>query len=428
MTTAGTDEQARETVFARLLASACALALIAAYYAAERQELFLWTGRFVSDSPLVTFGLIALVMAAVPWVPLRWRSCALLAGSLLVGGRLLHSLIVVPMLLAWLATRVTRTAWQNWVKLVVLLGAWLAVPVLMWAAPPVHGLRYSGLMLCWTCLPAPLICLVVERGRGHLDSATRLDEWLYLLVLPRFFTPFLQPIGAARFIGSLRTQRTQRLSMSGLLLGLYCLLWLYAIQATHYAIKNPSDAFPLPQDLWLITQNGLRIYAFNAAIIFCAIAQLRLLGFDLGSGFRFPLLASSFSDLYRRWNYYFFEYSTSIFYLPISSKLRRWLPTRLAYALAGYPSVLLGVWALDKFFYQIPLGRWGEAAFVQLRDWHSLGGYAFVWSFIIVPQVVLAPLRRLRRFWWWRASGHVATLALAVGILVVFFYFGITVY
>ncbi len=428
MTTAGTDPQARETVLARVLASACGVALFAAFFAVDQRGLLFWSGRFNSDSRLLTFGALGFVTALLPWVTPRWRSCALLGASLVLGARLLHELIFVPALLAWLATRVTRTAWQNSLKLTLLLGFWVAIPVASWVLPPVKGLRYGELWLYWTCLPAPLICLVVERGRGQLDSATPLDEWLYLLALPRFFTPFLQPIGAARFISSWQTVRAPRLGPRGLLLGLYGMLGFFAIQYTHYAIKNPSDAFPIAQDPGLILRNGLRIYAFNATTIFCAVAQLRLLGYDLGSGFRFPFLSSSVAEFYRRWNYYFFEFSTSIFYLPISSKLRRWLPTRLAYVLASYPSVLLGVWALDKIFYQIPLGRWGAALWVQVRDWNGLAPYVFMWSLIILPQVLLAPLRRLRRFVWWRVVARVATLSLAVGLLTLFYYYGVTIY
>jgi hypothetical protein len=428
VTTAATAEQARETVLARLVASACAFGLFAAFYAVDQRGLLLWSGRFNTDSHEVTFGALALVAALLPWVTPRWRSCVLLASSLLFGARMLHELIVVPALLAWLATRVARTDWQNWRKLTLLLGFWVAVPVVSWILPSTNRLRYGELWLYWTCLPAPLICLVIERGRGQLNHATRLDEWLYLLALPRFFMPFLQPIGAARFIDSWHKKRALRLAPRGLLLGLYGMLGFFVIQYTHYAIKNPSDAFPIAQDPWLIAQNGLRIYAFNATTIFCAVAQLRLLGYDLGSGFRFPFLSSSVSEFYRRWNYYFFEFSTSIFYLPISAKLRRWLPTRLAYVLAGYPSVLLGVWSLDKIFYQIPLGRWGAALWVQVRDWNSLAPYVFMWTLIIVPQALLTPLRRWRGFTWWRVVSHVTLLSLVVGLLTLFFYFGVTIY
>lgn len=417
-----------EKALARVVTSLCALALFAALHEVERRGLLFWTGRFHPESKLLTFGSMALVAALVPWFPARLRAKALLAGSLLVGALLLRWLIVVPLLLAWLAPRITRMPWHNWQKLAVLLGVWVAVPVLAWFAPRGYGLRYTELGLYWTCLPAPLICLVVERGRGQLDAAEPLDEWLYLLAFPRFFMPFLQPIGAARFIGSWQKYRAPKLALSGLALGLYGLLGFFAIQYTHYAIKNPSDAFPLPQDAWLIGQNALRIYAFNATIIFCAVAQLRLLGYELGSGFRFPFLSSSVSEFYRRWNYYFFEYSTSIFYLPLSARLRRWMPVWLAYVLAGYPSILLGVWALDNVFAQLPLGLYGKQMFDQLTDWRELAAYFFVWSLIILPQVALTPLRRLRRFAFWRIGGRIMTIGLAVGILGLFFFYGVTLY
>ena len=146
MTIAGTDEQARETALARVVASVCGVGLFAAFFAVDQRGLLLWSGRFNTDSHQVTFGALALVAALLPWVAPHWRSRVLLASSLLFGARLLHELIVVPALLAWLATRVARTGWQNWRKLALLLGFWVAVPVTSWILPSTNSLRYGCLL------------------------------------------------------------------------------------------------------------------------------------------------------------------------------------------------------------------------------------------------------------------------------------------
>lgn len=418
-----------ETTFGRAVTSACALGLFAAFYALDQRGLFLWNGRWSHDPRPLTFGTIAAVCALLPWVPAAARKRATLFGSILIGAILLRWLVAVPLLLAWLAPRVARKDWPNWLKLAVLLGGWAATVVLFWYLPRLLPLRYTAFAVYWAFLPAPLIYLVVERGRGQLESATELDEWLYLLAFPRFFTPFLQPIGAARFISSGGALRTPRLALRGLLLGLYCLPGYFALQYFHYSIKNPSDDFPLAQDPWLITQNALYIYAINATIVFAAVSQLRLLGYDLGSGFNFPLLSRSMAEFYRRWNYYFFEFASSIFYWPLATRLRRWMPLWLAYILAGYPSILLGVWTLDNVFAQFPQGPYGQAMLQQVTDWRKLLGYASVWSLIILPQAILAsPLRKVRRFAWWRRISWALTLGLCVSVLVLLFVLGVTVF
>lgn len=424
-----TVESTPETTLGRVATSVCALLLFAALYALDRRGLFLWNGRWSQDPWPLTFGVYAAVTAALPWVPSAQRQRATLLASVLVGTVLLRWLIVVPLLLAWLAPRVARKSWPNWLKLLLLLSGWVLIALLCWHGPHGIRLRYTSFVFYWSFLPAPLICLVVERSRGQLDNASPLDEWLYLLAPPRFFTPFLQPIRATRFIASAGAPRTPRLALRGLLLGLYGMLGYFVIQYTHYAIKNPSDDFPLPQDPWFIVQNGFRIYAINATIIFGAVAQFRLLGFDLGSGFNFPLLARSMADFYRRWNYYFFEFASSIVYWPLMTRLRRWLPLWLAYVAAGFTSIFFGVWALDNVLAQLPLRPNGESTIQQLSDLRKLSGYVAVWTLIIVPQALLAsPLRRARRFRWWRAASHVATIGLAVGVLILLFVLGVTVY
>lgn len=418
-----------ETTFGRAVTSACALGLFAALYALDQRDLFSWNGRWSADPRALTFGTIAAVCALLPWVPAASRRRATLFGSILIGTILLRWLIVVPLLLAWLATRVARQPWPNWLKLALLLGGWVGVVLLGWHAPHGLHLRYAAFVVYWSFLPAPLICLVVERSRGQLDSATELDEWLYLLAYPRFFTPFLQPIGAARFIASGGAARTPRLALRGLLLGLYCILGYVAMQHWHYSVKNPSDDFPLAQDPWFITRNALYLYSINATVIFCAVAQLRLLGYDLGSGFNFPMLSTSVAEFYRRWNYYFFEFAASIYYWPLVNRLRRWMPPWLAYIVAGYPSILLGVWVLDNVFAQFPARPGGLAMFQQLADWRKLLAYTFFWSLIILPQALFAsPLRKLRRFGWWRAVTRLATVTLLACVLVLLFVYGIVVY
>jgi hypothetical protein len=414
--------------FSRVISSGSALILFGAFYEVSRRGLLIWGGQFETDWQLVNFGLAAALCVGLPWVPPQYKRRVLLGASLLVGLSILRWLVVLPVLMAWLASRVSRAAWSNFSKLALLLGIWVLVPVLTWFGPLNIRYRYDELAMYWSTIFAPLICLVVERGRGQLDDLQPLDDWLYLLVFPRFFLPFIQPIGVRRLLDSWRDRPDARVAARGLALGLYGMLGYWVIHNTFYALKSPPAPFSVVNHGPQILTNALRVYAFNATNIFCAVALLRLVGFDVGSGFRYPLLSSSIADGFRRWNYYFFEFATSILYLPLVAWLRRAMPLRLAYVLAGYPSVLIGVWAIYNIFGTWPFGRYGVQMGYAIKDWHALLGYIGVWSLIMLPQALFAPFRRLRGARWWRVVSHVLTFATGAFLATYCFVSGITLY
>ncbi|HVY32721.1 MAG TPA: hypothetical protein VHB79_39565 [Polyangiaceae bacterium] len=424
-----TPPQAPETgaPLSRAVVSLCALLLLAAFYEVARRGLLIWGGQFEVNFVLVTFGLVTALCVALPWLSGTRKRIVLLAASVLVGAAIVRWLLLFPLFLAWLTTRVSRTRWSTPAKLTVVLGVWLLVPVITWFIPRGWG-RFDELSMYWAMLFGPLICLVVERSRGQLEEVGVFDEWLYLLVFPRFFVPFPQPIGVRRFHDSWRGPADVRLALRALALGVYGLGGYFVIRYTFYALKSPTAPLSLVNHGPQILTNGLRIYAFNATSIFCAVALLRLVGYDLGSGFRYPLLATSFADLYRRWNYYLFEFSSSMFYLPLVTRLRRFMPLSLAYVLAGYASVLVGVWGLFNVFGLWPFGQYGVQMWLSMRDVKGLSGYFLVWTVIVVPQVLFAPVRRLRRFLWWRIGGRLITIGTGVGLATYAFIHGITVY
>jgi hypothetical protein len=412
----------------KVVASLAALLLFAALHEVSRRGLLIWGGQFETDWVLVNFGVAGLLCVALPWVPIPYKRRVLLAGSLLVGLSILRWLLVLPLFMTWLAVRVSRNSWSNFAKLALLLSTWALVPVALWFGPRRPAFRYDELAMYWSTLFGPLICLVVERGRGQLDDLEPLDEWLYLLVFARFLIPFIQPIGVRRMLDSWRARADWRVALRGLALGVYGSLGYWVIKNTYYALKSPTAPLSLVNHGPLVATNVLRVYAINATNIFTAVGLLRVVGLDLGSGFRFPLLSKSFAEFYRRWNYYFFEFTASVLYLPLVTRLRRHMPLRLAYLVAGYPSIFVGVWALANIISMWPYGRYGVQLWYSLKEWKVLLGYLTAWSLIMLPQAFGASFRSLRARPAWRVATYALNVAIAIGGATYCFIAGVTLY
>jgi hypothetical protein len=355
---------------------------------------------------------LAVALAALPWVPPHHRSKGVFALSIVIASWLLHLLVVVPLAFTWLALRTVRQPWQRSRKLALLLSVWLAVSVLGWFAIP-HLARYLTLAGYWGALPAAIIWLVLDHERGRLDGVSLHEQSLYFLAFPRFCAPFIHPIGAARFMRSWRTTHSAWFSVRAVLLGLHAIAAFWVLGHTHFAAMSSTDTFSLVVHGPRVFRNGLHIYAYNCGSIFLAISLCRVAGYELGSGFNWPGLSSSPSEFFRRWNYYFFDFASNVIFVPIVTRLRRWLPLWLTYAIGGYASFALGVWVLD-ILSRFPQSYLGLATLKALTNVYDLRVHLIFWSMIIAAQLLIMPARRLRRFWWWRAAGHIGTWGLAI--------------
>jgi hypothetical protein len=200
-------------------------------------------------------------------------------------------------------------------------------------------------------------------------------------------------------------------------LGLCAIAAFYILNNTHFSAKSSSEAFSLIEHGPRVFRNGVHIYAYNCGSIFLAISLLRMAGYDLGSGFNWPVLSSSPSEFFRRWNYYFFDFANTVIFVPITSRLRRWVPLWLAYIFGAYASFALGVWVLD-IMSRFPQTYLGIGTLQALTNLYDLRVHFVFWSMIIGAQLAIMPARRLRRHWWWRAVGHVGTWALAIAGLI----------
>jgi hypothetical protein len=88
--------------------------------------------------------------------------------------------------------------------------------------------------------------------------------------------------------------------------------------------------------------------------------MLHLFGFQLPSTHNHYLLATGFTDYWRRINIYWKDFMVRLFFNPVAFRFKRW-PKPLALALAT-TSVFLATWFLHAYQSYWLLGTWGFTA------------------------------------------------------------------
>jgi hypothetical protein len=280
---------------------------------------------------------------------------------------------------------VARLKFPVFPRAAFLVAIWLALLVPKFWMTKDELIETVFLYVCWAGFPFAAVYLVVERARGALDKLSWFDEALYLLVLPRFITPFYQPISVAKFFASERPGPNIRLALRALALGVYGAALQIVLVKVAFAPLRPGIPDPQPSAVLL---NFVLVYAHNAGGIFCGVALLRLFGFDLGSGFRLPLISRSFGEFFRRWNYYIYEEVFSLFLLPLAARLRRWLPDTAATIVAAYCAIIIGAFCFTVLMVPSSQLPYPKAVFEQLSRPKTFVMYGLYYSAIILPQFI----------------------------------------
>jgi hypothetical protein len=158
-------------------------------------------------------------------------------------------------------------------------------------------------------------------------------------------------------------------------------------------------------------------YLDIAGNLFIAIGNLRLLGFELGSGFRRPFLSRSLGDFWQRWSYYFRDAALRLFYNPALDVLRRRLPLSLAHglsvALAFAGLILLRSVAVPISVSNTPLSPFSDSSHAVVVGTAVIGSLTSIEAYLA--------MRRRRRgsrspAWLYRGAPIVGTVLL-VGLV-----------
>ncbi len=336
-------------------------------------------------------GLCLLAIASRPFLGKAEFRILLLALSLIGCGVVAGFDALAIFAFAGLTSAVSRTKIPLGLRVLLVSLLWLApiVPKLWLGRPDLapHGALFSY----WAGIPFSALYLLVERQRGLLDEASWLDDAVYMLALPRFVSPFIQAIPASSFLESQKDPPPDvRLALRGAGLVIYGALLFVLMAKLPYIWPKRAGFHPDPR--WVHTprflHNVVYVYAANAQAIFCAVGLFRLLGFDLSSGFRWPLLATSFAEFYRRWNHYVYDTVRSLFLFPLIARLRTVLPWQVAVLLSGYLAIFLGAFVQSRVLVPLALNVDPMLVFKFAFEPSQLAMQGVFWSLILVPQVL----------------------------------------
>jgi hypothetical protein len=302
-------------------------------------------------------------MAVARYAGARARAFVLLASAAVTLG-----VVAVPTFVALVAfTAVTyaiaRLPWTTWARALLVLGACAAIPVVRagWlggAAQALLGTPRPFDVVLWSVVPMRAVLYQVELPGLALADRTFAGYLGSFTLVPLAGRGYLPPIPYGQLLGAYGTAKLERNLQRGLgllALGLLyqCIHSLLALPYVHGPMAQLAAAaagLPMPVGVpgapaTSVAGGGLRVaialglywpatYFHAAGQVFVGIGNLRLLGFNLPSGFRAPLLSRNFVDLWKRWNHYYYDAMMTA-YLPLLGWMRHRMPVARAALLAA---------------------------------------------------------------------------------------------
>lgn len=387
----------------------------------------------VLERPWLLHALFVVAMLLVYWRPRQGLSLtAACAGVACMGmvPPLWFAALLFFVVVTWL---VARTSLPTLVRMALVLGVYATVPCLR---AGLAGQAASRLFQTTTAGEAVIWCSLLLRSLLYQVEAARLAPERRTLAGygGSFALPLLTgninaaPIPYERFLGrygAAEYERNMRRGLGLIALGLLLeaghVCWdnLVALPAWPLLVHPHLTAPALSVHERVLAGAALlslwpALYLRVAGVLFVAIGSLRLLGFDLASGFAKPFLSHSFIDFWRRWNYYEREASVTLFYWPALARLRRRLSPVLAQSLA-VGAALSGFFVVSVVFV-LPVHFLHAHTLINNPAHLALAGR----TLLQIVVTVSSAYRLLRRG---PASGPVSTLARVRAIAVVWAYF-----
>lgn len=354
----------------------------------------------------------AFLALAVPlyWViPARARSAALLAASLLFLAWHVPVHVAVVLLVAMGVRRAAAATRPTVSLLVAGLIAYLAC---LKYAPPADWITGGAAPLGVSYVTFKLIHYVIDRRRGALEEPSWVDYLLWVFFVPIF------PAGPIERIEHFVGEREERWSRDSLVEGLtrviYGLIKLFVINRLvvlqvsrrFFEAENPADFVEVLPTVgtgaaWgFVVCRYLFVYLDFSAYTDLAIGTSRLFGFRILENFRWPVLATSIGDFWKRWHMTLSGWCQRYVYLSVLARSRQpYLAILATFLVMGLWHGVSWNWVLWGLYHSVGVGL-----FVTWQKWKRerlgnrpttmpgrVAGWAATFAFVAGAQAATIP-------------------------------------
>jgi alginate O-acetyltransferase complex protein AlgI len=346
------------------------LALLLAVFKVYRIEERAFQGR--AFQMLVTLALVALPVHYM--APFRWKKPLFIAISIL--GLFCVCGAQVAAFVLGLAT--------------VLIGicflpiAWIGKAALMGGAAATLALARSGLSR--TLIPDNVLPIVASMFMFRMiiylyelkhvkTRETLVDTLGYFFLLPNFCFMHFPVVDYRTMQRGYFAEDVHALQRRGLQMMLRGTVHLLFYRLVYHEMLIPAGRVHDLASLSGYLVCNYLLYLQVSGQFHIACGMLQLFGFQLPETHHHYLLATGFTDYWRRINIYWKDFMVRVFFNPVVFRLKRW-PQPLALAMATI-SVFLATWILHAYQSYWLRGSWGLSV-PDALFWGILGGLVMV--------------------------------------------------
>jgi alginate O-acetyltransferase complex protein AlgI len=273
---------------------------------------------------------------------------------------------------AWLAVRAAKRTPVVITGTLLLLATFKYVPELGLTPPAAIGALGLLLPLGLSYFCFKLLHYTVEMRRGNIAAHSTADFFGYLFLVPIFtagpierFDHFLVNRAASWETAHLVEGGTRILHG---LIKKFVIGWLILELMQQAGIHNVMtvadhvNRFSVAQVWAMLFCLFLLIYMDFSAYSDIAIGASRLFGIRIMENFNFPILASNFGDLWRRWHMTLVAFCQAYIYMPVLG----W--TRNPYLATTASFIVVGLWHAGSWNW-LAWGLFNAAGVIAFRAW-----------------------------------------------------------
>lgn len=308
----------------------------------------------------ISFGFyvfLTIIVCVYYLIPLKYRWCSLLAGSLLFYwyisqySKRRFVMLVGAAFICWLLSHLIQKT-NKWKKFWLVISiSMIAIPLLMIKEMPYISDRIHISVPGWWLVPVgiafysmQLIAYTVDVYKGEIDSE---KSFLKFLLFVSFFPQIIQ--GPIPRYAQLSDQLTQgnRFDERKFVKGFMLILWGFFLKLciadkASVIVDTVFNNYPTYQGMYILVAGML--YSFQLYADFLACTSFTqgisgLFGIDIISNFNHPYFSTSIKDFWRRWHISLSSWLRDYVYIPLGGskkgKIRKYCNLLITFGVSG---------------------------------------------------------------------------------------------